>query len=140
MQHLYLDSNIIIRFLTNDDEIQSPIAFKVFEKAVRREYTLVLSPIIVAECICVLQMKRYGYKKSEITNKFTQLILAPGIKTIEEEVTLKSLSDFSQYNVDFIDAYLSSTSYLEKNNPIITWNKKDFARLGCEFYSPEDLI
>ena len=140
MVNIFLDANVIIRFLTNDDDIQSPLAYKVFERAAQQEYNLVLSPIIIAECTWVLQMKRYGYKKKEIANIFKQLILSPGIKTQEEEITLKSLSDFSTCNVDFIDAYLSSTSLLEKNYPIVTWNKRDFNRLGCEFYLPENLV
>ncbi len=54
VENILLDANIIIRFLTNDDDIQSPLVFKIFEKAVRHEFTLILSPIIVAECTWVL--------------------------------------------------------------------------------------
>lgn len=140
MENILLDANVIIRFLTNDDEIQSPLAYKIFEKAVQGEYTLVIAPLIVAECTWVLQMKRYGYVKADIAEKFTQLILSPGIKSLEEDLTLKSLQDFSQYNVDFMDAYLSNISLLDKKYPIVTWNKRDFKRLGCEFYTPENLV
>ena len=89
---------------------------------------LVLSPMIVAECTSVLQMKRYDYSKTEIADTFRKLILSPGIKSIEEEVILKSLTDFSSKNVDFIDAYLSSISHLNYKYPILTWNKKDFKK------------
>ena len=140
MKHLFLDTNILIRFLTNDDNIQSPLAYKVFEKATKQEFILVISPIVIAECTWVLQMNRYGYSKEEISNILRQLILSPGIKMLEEELTLNSLSNFSKHNVDFIDAYLASFSLLENKYPIITWNKKDFKQLDCEFYSPENLL
>lgn len=140
MENILLDADVIIRFLTNDDEIQSPLAYNVFEKAVHGDFTLVISPLILAECVWVLQMKRYGYSKKNIANRFTQLILSPGIKSLEEEITLKTLQDFSQHNVDFIDAYLSNASLLDNKYPIVTWSKKDFNRLGCEFYTPESLV
>ncbi|THE13132.1 PIN domain-containing protein [Bacillus timonensis] len=140
MDNLLLDANVIIRFLTNDDEIQSPLSYKVFERAVHGKYTLVISPLIVAECTWVLQMNRYGYTKADIADKFTQLILSPGIKSIDEETILKSLQDFSKHNVDFIDAYLSNISIFNNKYPIVTWNKKDFNRLGCEFFIPENIV
>lgn len=140
MANLLIDANIIIRFLTNDDTIQSPAAYQIFKKAVEGELELVLSPIIVAECTWVLQMKRYGYTKKEIADKFIAMILSPGINTLDKETTLRALRDYSAHNVDFIDAYLSATSILgETNFQILTWNKKHFKRLGCEFYTPEQL-
>lgn len=140
MANLLIDANIIIRFLTNDDHIQSPAAYQIFKKAVEGELELVLSPIIVAECTRVLQMKRYGYTKQEIANQFTKMILSPGIKTLNQEITLRALKDYSAHNVDFIDAYLSATSILvETDLQILTWNQKHFKRLDCEFYTPEEL-
>lgn len=139
MENFLLDANIIIRFLTNDDEKQSPLAYKVFEKAVNRELTLVLSPLIIAECTWVLQMKRYDYTKRQIAEKIIQLISSPGIKAIEEDVILGALKEYGKHNVDFIDAYLSNLA-LKNNHPIVTWNKKDFEKLYCEYYLPENLI
>lgn len=139
MENFLLDANIIIRFLTNDDEKQSPLAYKVFEKAVNRELTLVLSPLIIAECTWVLQMKRYDYTKRQIAEKIIQLISSPGIKAIEEDVILGALKEYGKHNVDFIDAYLSNLA-LKNNHPVLTWNKKDFEKLYCEYYLPESLI
>lgn len=137
LKSLLMDTNIIIRFLTNDDEIQSPIAYQLFEKAVNGEVELVLNPMIVAECTWILQMKRYGYTKTEIAEKFKQLILSPGMKTLEKSITLKALSDYHECKVDFFDAYLCAASF---ENHIITWNKKDFKKLDCTFYTPEQII
>lgn len=140
MDDLLVDANVIIRFLTNDDNVQSPVAFQVFQKAVNGEFDLILTPMIVAECTWVLQMKRYGYTKSEIADKFTKMILSPGVKTLDKDRTLKALKDYSEHNVDFIDAYLSAISILDNTNyQILTWNKKHFRRLGCAFNTPEEL-
>lgn len=33
MEKFSLDTNVVIRFLTNDDPVQSPLAYKLFERA-----------------------------------------------------------------------------------------------------------
>lgn len=136
-----LDANIIIRFLTNDDATQSPKAYRLFERAVEGELTLLLHPLIVAECCCVLESKRYGYSKKEIADTFNQIISASGIKTIEKETIQKALFGYSNDNVDFVDAFLSAVVEGSKEiHSTVTWNVKDFRKLGAEFYTPEEIL
>ncbi|MDE3840654.1 PIN domain nuclease [Bacillus methanolicus] len=139
MQHL-LDANAIVRFLTNDDPKQSPVAYRLFEKATKGEIQLVLTPLVITECCWVLQSKRYGYSKAEIAEKLSLIISANGIKTTEKEIVQKALFNYSTHNVDFVDAYLSATAQFSEVNSIITWNEKDFKRLGVEFYTPEQVL
>lgn len=140
MESHLLDANAIVRFLTNDDPIQSPVAYDLFEKAVEGEFQLILTPLIVTECCWVLQSKRYGFSKTEIAEKMSQIVSANGIKTVEKEIVLKALYGYSTHNVDFVDAYLAAISMTEEYGSIITWNAKDFKRLGAEFYTPEQIL
>ncbi|NNV06136.1 PIN domain-containing protein [Geobacillus sp. C56-T2] len=136
-----LDTNIIIRFLTNDDQEQSSIAYRLFEKAVNGELLFLLHPLVVAECCWVLESKRYGYAKEEIASKLKQMIEASCVKTIDQEVVEKALDDYARCGVDFADAYLSAlTRHTSSIQGIITWNEKDFRRLGGECYLPESII
>lgn len=139
MNSYIVDANIIIRFLTNDDDKQSLIAFRLFEKAVNSEIELVIQPITIAECIWVLESKRYGYSSEEIANHISKLLTAPNIKTIEEATVLKSLHQYCIQNVDFIDVFLAEISKVQRK-PILTWNEKHFKRLSVEFYKPNDLM
>lgn len=135
-----LDATLIVRFLTNDDPTQSPIAYRLFEKAVRGEIQFILTPLIVTECCWVLQSKRYGFSKLEIAEKLSQIVSANGIKTIDKDIVLHALYGYSTHNVDFVDAYLAAISKAGEYGPIITWNAKDFKRLGVEFYTPEQIL
>ncbi len=136
-----LDTNVIIRFLTNDDEIQSPQAFQLFKKTIEEDLTLVLHPLVIVECCYILQSKRYGYTKEEVKENLFRLIASSNIKTIEKEIVEKALEAFSKHNVDFTDAYIAVTVNLSQDlHSTITWNKKDFKRLSTEFYKPEDIL
>lgn len=56
----------------------------------------------------------------------------------EEEVAIEALRLYDEKNVDFADAILSVK--LSNALPVLTWDKKDFKRLNCEYFSPNELI
>jgi predicted nucleic-acid-binding protein len=136
-----LDANVIVRFLTNDDEKQAPVAYRLIEEAINGKITLVLHSLIVAKCCWVLESKRYGYSKSDVAEKLDQIVSANSIKTIDKETIKKALQNYREYKVDFVDAYLhalvENSSYLHST---ITWNVKDFKRMGAEFYTPDEIL
>ncbi|GAB6485388.1 MULTISPECIES: PIN domain-containing protein [Bacillus cereus group] len=139
MQYV-VDTNVIVRFLTNDDEEQSKKAFEIFKRAVNQEITLFLTPIVIIECTWVLGMKRYGYSHEEIADNLITIITSPGVKTLESDVVLKALHEYKTNKIDFADAYLAAVS--TKNGvPCLTWNSKDFKKCtGVEHYRPDDVL
>ncbi|MCM3767743.1 hypothetical protein [Neobacillus niacini] len=54
----------------------------------------------------------------------------------EESHALPAFKVFAEKNVDFADALLSIKS--KENMPVLTWDKKDFKKLDCEF--SDDLV
>jgi predicted nucleic-acid-binding protein len=138
-QEFYADTNLLVRFLTNDDPVQSPIALEIFKEVVNGNVTLILTSHIVAECCWVLESTRYQYTPKEIAAKLSQIIESPGIKADEKEIILSSLEAYQSFNVDFIDAYLSILASKNKKS-VLTWNKKHFKRLPGEFYLPEQVL
>lgn len=139
MDQFFLDANVIVRFLANDDDVQSPLAFKIFQKAINEEITLHLTTEVITECCWVLHSKRYNHTKEDIANKLSVMIRSNGIKTANKETVLRALTLYHQGNVDFVDAYLSASAK-DSNIGVLTWNTKDFKRLNAEFYKPEEVL
>ena len=50
-----LDANVILRLLLNDHETLTPAAMKMFQRAETGDLSLILTPLIVAECCYVLR-------------------------------------------------------------------------------------
>lgn len=135
-----LDTNVIVRFLTNDDPEQSPKALEIFQKVVNQEITLTLTPMVIVECTWVLGMKRYGYSHEQIGDKLKTIVQFPGIKTVEEDVVLKALQEYSTNRIDFVDAYLAALSS-KIDEPCLTWNVKDFKKCSnIEIYRPDEIL
>lgn len=137
MMKMAIDTNIIIRLLTGDDIEQSPVAKALFEKWDECGYRVVIYGIVVCECVYVL--RRYGYNKNQIKSSLLHLFEADGVEVEDSEAMKRALHQFSDRNVDISDAWIACKAS-EQQVPIVTWNAKDFKKLDCEFYLPEQLL
>lgn len=130
-----IDTNIIIRVLTGDDIEQSPIAKKLISEI---EDKLYVFSIIVTECVYVLK-NHYGYSRESISHALLSLFSVDDIEFEDSHIVYGALHDYADKNVDFADALIAWKSKTS-NMPVITWNKKHFKKLDCEFYSPEEIM
>ncbi|OGE31166.1 hypothetical protein A3C59_04130 [Candidatus Daviesbacteria bacterium RIFCSPHIGHO2_02_FULL_36_13] len=102
-----LDTNLIIRFLVNDDPEK---VNKVEKLLVNKSNTNILLDTIVAEIIWVLS-SYYSLKKSEVIEKIRALI---HLDTIDCNAVLinKTLSIWEENNISYIDSYLVAVAKL----------------------------
>lgn len=101
---IFIDSNVILRFILDDDSKLSPRAAKIFKKIEQENLIVFLSDVIVAEIVYVL-LKVYKLDKVEIKEKLLKIIALENI-SIENKAILPEVFDaFVSKNVDFEDAY-----------------------------------
>lgn len=130
---MWMDTNVIIRFLTNDHAEHSVAANRLISQAYNGKYTLWVHNLVVAECCYVLESSHYGYARNIIADHLTKLLKIKGIKP-ETPLIFKALELYAKHNIDYEDAFLSSIS--SGNRSIVSFNTKDFAKCGCECYNP----
>ena len=123
-----LDANVILRLLLNDHETLTPAAMKMFQRAETGDLSLILTPLIVAECCYLLRGPVYRIERSAITDSLTQVILMDGIVTEEEGVVLAALRRFGERAVDFADAYLAELAQ-QRGWEVASFDQ-DFRALG----------
>jgi uncharacterized protein len=104
---LYIDANVVLRFLRNDDPKQSPASARLIEAAKEGKLRLLISAVTCSEIFYVLNR---AYK---IPRKDTAAILIPFFQSevIEVEnraLVLDALLRLGKANVDFGDAYLAA--------------------------------
>ncbi len=113
-----LDTNLIIRFLVNDN----PQKVKRVEKLlIDKNNTNILLDTIVAEIIWVLS-SYYSLKKSEVIEKIRALI---HLDTIDCNAVLlnKALSVWEENSISYIDSYLVAVAKLG-NIPLFSYDDK----------------
>ncbi len=106
MRRAYVDSNVILRFLTGDPPEMAAQAHALFEAVEQGEVTLVLDDIVVAETVWVLQ-SFYGYPHDDIARVLQELFSHKGLEADDKPGLLAALHLFAEKNVDFADALVA---------------------------------
>jgi predicted nucleic acid-binding protein len=136
----WLDTNIIIRFVTGDHPTMSPEVTKLMQHAEDGQITLKVSPQVIAECCWVLRSARYGFSPMDISRVLSSFVLAEGIETDELDTVLYALDRYAITQVDFIDAYLAALSITGDQDPVVTFNIKDFRKLNVACCQPSQVM
>ena len=105
----HLDENLVLRFLRNDDPLQSPAAARLFENAKAKKLRLAVSAVTVAETFYVLA-RVYKHPKPDVAAKLRPLIQSDVIDVDDRSRVLDALERIVEANVDFGDGYLAATA------------------------------
>ena len=135
MKRLWVDANVILRFLTGEPETMARQVLQLMARAERGEVVLFISPLVLAEVIWVLK-SFYKYSMGEIRGTILPLISADGIEVADRDLTVRAIELASDRNVDFINAYLAVHAAQSKE-AVCTLDESDFNRLPVAWVLPE---
>lgn len=136
MKKVWIDANVILRFLLQDHQEFFQKAQKITLEAEQGKLKLLVAPITIAEVVWTLE-SFYKIPRKEIADILSAFICSDGIEAEEGDVVLFALKSYKESNVDFIDAYLSHHITKSGNNKIFTFDKKHFSRLDVEILSTD---
>jgi len=97
-----LDTNVLVRFLVEDDSEQTERAAALIEKAVTAEERLYVSDIVLCEVVWVLG-GAYGFRKVEVTTVLSELTRARHLRFDSSDRIARSVRAFSGGHGDFAD-------------------------------------
>jgi predicted nucleic acid-binding protein len=135
MTRLWLDANVILRFLTGDPEALAQRAARLMTKAENGEVTLFIAPLVLAEVIWVLK-SFYRYPMTDSATTMVAFLAADGIETDEHGMVIQAVELARDRNVDFVDAYLAVQA-AKRGETICTFDETDFKRLPVVWLTPE---
>lgn len=136
---VWIDTNIIIRFITADHPTMTPEVAQLMKKTERGQIRLKVPSLVIAECCWVLESSLYDFSRSDIANVLTAFLVSEGIEMDEKDVVLSALNMYSRSSVDYVDAYLAALAKNEGSAPIVTFNSKDFKKLNVNFCRPGEV-
>ncbi len=130
-----IDANVILRFFLSDDEEKFLKAKEFFRKLEFGENETLLTEIVFAEVIWVLN-KVYNIPREEVCSKYLKLLNYKGLKTVfDKEIFTESLNLYSSHTIDIQDIFLAVLAKF-KDNIIISFDKADFKKLKANFTEP----
>ncbi len=100
----FVDTNIFIRFLTNDIPQKADACEKIFKKAIEKKESLFTTDLVIAEIVWVLE-SFYKLGKKDIRGKLEKILNTPNLTCPNKDLILLALTLYAKENIDFIDAY-----------------------------------
>lgn len=116
-----VDTNVLVRYLTWDDEAQATAAANVIEAA----GSIVVATIVLCEVVWVLR-RAYHYTGPEILDIVRRLVAIPGVE-VERPATEAGIAMLSRGG-DFADGVVRYEAGRAKCDRVITFDQS-FARL-----------
>ncbi|MCL4416776.1 MAG: PIN domain-containing protein [Actinobacteria bacterium] len=106
---VYADTNIFLRYLTNEPEGLSEKVYNFFNEMELGKYRLFVCDLVVSELVYVLE-KVFEIPKKEICEKVKILMLKKNIVLENSQIIFKALEVYRDFNINFVDAYIYSHS------------------------------
>ncbi len=100
----FLDTNIILRYLTWDEPKKARRCEDLFKRATDGKEVLYTTTLVIAELIWTLE-KAYKLPRSEIVSYVQRIFNTPNILLDEKDILLMAIGLYELKKIDFIDAY-----------------------------------
>lgn len=114
-----LDTNVLVRYLTQDDEAQFTIANQV----IHHFDTSVFIPItVILELKWVLR-SRYKFGKDKIIGTINKLLSIESVTIANEESLEMALLLFAENPADFADCPHTALTQSAQQSPLLTFDK-----------------
>ena len=124
---VFADTNLFLRYLTNDVPAQADLVESLLHRAAKGKVNLVTTSMVIAEIVWTLE-SYYELDKKEIQTMILGILNTDGLEVIDSDLILQAIVPYTDKNVDFIDAF--NAAWMDKNDvdKIYTFDQKHFNR------------
>lgn len=118
-----LDSNVLVRYLTQDDPTQSKKANRLVEEALRSGEMLYLNHVVMCELNWVLS-RAYGYERAELVEALEKILSAAQFEFEGKDLLWQALEGFRQHGADFADCLIGVKNAASGCGTTLTFDKR----------------
>jgi predicted nucleic acid-binding protein len=127
-KQLFVDTNLFIRYITNDIPEQADAFEKLIKMSAAGECHLITNSLVIAEIVWTLE-SYYRLTKTEIQQRVLFILNTPGLDIPGSDILHQAALWYAEKNIDFIDAF-NAAWMISREIPIIaTFDRKHFARI-----------
>ena len=116
-----LDTNVLVRYLTQDDAPQSAAASRVID-ALSSQSPGFLSLIVIVELVWVLQFS-YRFNKQEIELVIDRLLRSSELVLERSELVAQALRKFRASRANFADCLIERCGHAAECEYVLTFDK-----------------
>jgi predicted nucleic-acid-binding protein len=117
-----LDTNVVVRYLTQDDPVQTLAAMRVMD-SLSPDWPGFLSQVVIVELVWVLEVS-YRSKKEEIEQVLETLLRSKELVVERAEIVWQALRKFGAGNADFADCLIERIGHAAECEYTVTFDRK----------------
>lgn len=118
-----IDTNILVRFLTGDDERQAKKVYSIFKKAETEKIELFVPLVVVFEMIWILESV-YEAARAEILDAIGDLLLMPIFKFDQQPAIQQFIHSAQGNKYDLSDLLIAHSAKINGCEAVLTFDKK----------------
>lgn len=124
-----VDTNVIVRFLAQDDDVQSPIATR-FMSRLSRERPGFVSAVVLAEVSWVLS-RAYKVSRDDLAEAIEGLLRSAELMIENADAAYRALSRYqASKSVEFADALIAQIARVAGADEVVTFDQTAASQLG----------
>lgn len=127
---LALDTNVLVRYLAQDDPRQSAIATKLLEQRLSAAERGFVSLVALLETVWVME-SRYEATPALVAEILSDLLDAPTLEVQEATAVRRALDLYGQGGIDVHDCLIVALAEVRKAR-VVTFDAKAAKKLGME--------
>ena len=127
-ERVFADTNLFLRYLTNDVPAQADAVEKLLRRASDGEVILTINSLVIAEIVWTLE-SYYGLSRNDIKDKVLAILNTPGLEAKEGVLLLEAIFWYADKNIDFVDAYNAAWMFAVGLVTTYTFDRKHFSRI-----------
>ena len=132
-----LDTNVVVRYFTQDDKLQSALAARVFA-TLNKSSQGFISLIVLCETVWVLQ-DCYAVKKPALLDILRTLLESDELLIESKQLVWQGLQSFTANSLDFSDAIISVVNEHAGCEATLTFDKAAAKSLGFKLLTNESV-
>jgi predicted nucleic-acid-binding protein len=118
-----LYTNVLVRYLTQDDEAQAAVASRLIETQLSAQSPGFIGPVVLCELVWVLETS-YGHTRAELAPILWKLLAAEEFRIPGRDKVVIALQAYESTTADFADALLGVQNLHADCETTVTFDKK----------------
>lgn len=108
-KRILVDTNLIVRYLVQDDEKHAAAAGKLFDACDRGDIVVVILSPVLCECVFVLE-SFYRHPRAEIASALARFISSRGVEIESQALHLDALHRYRSTRAHFVDSLIAAAA------------------------------
>lgn len=120
----YLDTNVFIRHITQDDPQMGQQARAFFKQLEAGQVTATTCEGVIVEAVQVLSSRAlYNLPRSQVCQHLSNLLALKGLRLPRKRVYLRALDLYATTTLDFVDALIVAHMQRDRSNVVISFDQ-----------------